>query len=69
MNKNLKAWYERRKQMEADILNATSEEEKKNIAEQVDKEITKITEDERLYVNNYGNTLWLRKPNLLKYSK
>lgn len=31
MNKNLKAWYERRKQMEADILNATSEEEKKKI--------------------------------------
>ena len=31
MNKNLKAWYYRRKQMEADILNATSEEEKKKI--------------------------------------
>lgn len=31
MNKNLKEWYERRKQMEADILNATSEEEKKKI--------------------------------------
>ena len=31
MNKNLKAWYERRKQMEADILNATSEDEKKKI--------------------------------------
>ena len=31
MNKNLKTWYERRKQMEADILNATSEEEKKKI--------------------------------------
>ncbi len=31
MNKNLKAWYERRKQMEADILKATSEEEKKKI--------------------------------------
>ena len=31
MNKNLKAWYDRRKQMEADILNATSEEEKKKI--------------------------------------
>lgn len=25
MNKNLKAWYECRKQMEADILNATTE--------------------------------------------
>ena len=31
MNKNLKAWYDRRKQMEADILNATSEGEKKKI--------------------------------------
>lgn len=31
MNRNLKAWHERRKQMEADILNATSEEEKKKI--------------------------------------
>jgi len=31
MNKNLKAWYERRKQMEADILNASSEEEKKKM--------------------------------------
>lgn len=31
MNKNLKAWYDRRKQMEADILNAESEDEKKKI--------------------------------------
>lgn len=31
MNKNLKAWYDRRKQMEEDILNAASEEEKKKI--------------------------------------
>jgi hypothetical protein len=31
MNKNLKAWYDRRKQMEADILEASSEEEKKRI--------------------------------------
>ena len=31
MNKNLKAWHERRKQMETDVLNATSEEEKKKI--------------------------------------
>ena len=31
MNKNLKAWHDRRKQMETDILNATSEEEKKII--------------------------------------
>lgn len=31
MNKNLKAWSERRKKMEDDILNATSEEEKKKI--------------------------------------
>lgn len=31
MNKNLKAWYDRRKQMEADILEASSEEEKKHI--------------------------------------
>ena len=31
MNKNLKMWHDRRKQMEEDILNATSEEEKKNI--------------------------------------
>ena len=31
MNKNLKAWYDRRKQMEADILDASSEEEKKRI--------------------------------------
>ena len=31
MNKNLKAWHDRRKQMEEDILNATSEEEKKKI--------------------------------------
>lgn len=31
MNKNLKAWYDRRKQMETDILNASSEEEKKQI--------------------------------------
>ncbi len=31
MNKNLKMWYERRKQMEEDILNASSEEEKKKI--------------------------------------
>ncbi len=31
MNKNLKAWYDRRKQMEADILKASSEEEKKKI--------------------------------------
>ena len=31
INKNLKAWYERRKQMESEILNATSEDEKKKI--------------------------------------
>ena len=31
MNKNLKMWHERRKQMEDDILNATSEEEKNKI--------------------------------------
>lgn len=31
MNKNLKMWHDRRKQMEEDILNATSEEEKKKI--------------------------------------
>ena len=31
MNKNLKIWSERRKQMEIDILNATSEEDKKKI--------------------------------------
>ena len=31
MNRNLKAWSERRKKMEEDILNATSEEEKKKI--------------------------------------
>lgn len=31
MNSNLKAWSERRQKMEADILNATSEEEKKKI--------------------------------------
>ncbi len=31
MNKNLKAWFERRKKMEEDILNAFSEEEKKKI--------------------------------------
>ena len=31
MNKNLKAWHDRRKQMEDDILNASSEEEKKKI--------------------------------------
>lgn len=31
MNKNLKAWYDRRKQMETDILNAASEDEKKSI--------------------------------------
>lgn len=31
MNKNLKAWAERRKKMENDILNASSEEEKKQI--------------------------------------
>lgn len=31
MNKNLKAWYERRKQMESDILEASSEKEKKRI--------------------------------------
>lgn len=31
MNKNLKVWFERRKKMEVDILNAISEEEKKKI--------------------------------------
>ena len=31
MNKNLKMWYARRKQMEAEILEASSEEEKKQI--------------------------------------
>lgn len=31
MNKNLKAWHDRRKKMEDDILNAESEDEKKNI--------------------------------------
>lgn len=31
MNKNLKAWHDRKKQMKADVLNATSEEEKKKI--------------------------------------
>lgn len=31
MNKNLKAWYDRRKKMEEDLLNASSEEEKKKI--------------------------------------
>ena len=31
LNKYLKAWYDRRKKMEADILDATSEEEKKKI--------------------------------------
>jgi transcriptional regulator with XRE-family HTH domain len=31
MNKNLKAWYDRRKQMEVDIFNASTEEEKKQI--------------------------------------
>lgn len=31
MNKNLKAWHDRRKKMEDDILNAKSEEEKKKI--------------------------------------
>ena len=31
MNKNLKLWYDRRKKFEEDIINAESEEEKKNI--------------------------------------
>ena len=31
MNRNLKSWFERRKKMEADILNASSEDEKKRI--------------------------------------
>lgn len=31
MNKNLKMWHERRLKMEEDIMNATSEEEKRNI--------------------------------------
>lgn len=31
LNKSLKAWYERRKKMESDILEASSEEEKKRI--------------------------------------
>ena len=31
MNRNLKAWHDRRKQMEADILEDSSEEEKKRI--------------------------------------
>lgn len=31
MNKNLRRWYDRRQQMEADILAATSEDEKKRI--------------------------------------
>ena len=31
MNRNLRMWYDRRKKMEADILNASTEEEKKKI--------------------------------------
>lgn len=31
MNNNLKVWFERRKKMESDLLNAATEEEKKNI--------------------------------------